>query len=250
MRGWGVNMNTDKIKIDKYMRFDIGHLMDEIDPDHEFTLTDVIYACMNSSVPIKILSELLQCPYIEDYFEELKNGKKDEDYDREILHLELHYGIDKDDEFPDTSHGWSFDGVGKKGDIPQDIIDHYSEEEVQEMRDEGFTQRYAVEFTPICDLADYVIKIGDEAQLIDWDNDSADNSTTIKGKPSINLIEVLYAIFWELSFLGSPEERDEKKEDLLGRVDAYKKASEDGTLKVIDFEEVKEKFKEKYDLDN
>lgn len=227
------------------MKFGLTELMDYVDTEHEFTLRDILCACMNSSVPIEVLGKLLQCPYIEEYYDEMDKGKKDDD--RDMSYLELTYSIEHDDSDPFTSQGWSFHGMGEEGNIPQDIIDHYSEEEVQKMRDEGFAQSYAVEFTPIYDLADYPIRIDNKVNITSWDK--SDDGYVIKGQPNIRLLEVLYEIFWELSFLGSPEERDEKKEDLVKRCDDFEKAKEDGTLKYVDLEEVKEKFSKKYDLD-
>ena len=237
----------DKIKITEDMEFDFQDLMEEIDLTHEFTLKDVLEACMNSVIPIDILSDLLQCPYIEDYYKEMSKEKTDEV--RDILYLQLSYAIDQDDDAEYTSHGWTFDGVGEAGLIPQDLLDNCTEEEIKRMREDGYTQKYALEFTPISDLVGYTIKISDEIKIINWNDKASDEVTTIKGKPSIRLIDALYEIFWELSFLGSPEERDEKGEDLLKRVDEYKKAKEDGTLKLIDFEEVKKTLLEKYGTD-
>ena len=234
----------DEIKITKDMKFELYNLMSYVDAEHEFTLRDVLCACKNSIVPMSLLEELLQCPYIEDYYNEMDKGEKDND--RAMKYLELGYTIEHDDD-PSVSQGWSFYGMGEEGDIPQDIIDHYSEEEVQKMRDEGFAQSYAVEFTPIYDLADYVIKIGNKIHITDWQD--LDDKRVIKGQPLIRLIDVLYEIFWELSSLGGPEDRDEKKEKLRQRLDSYEKDKEGGTLKFVDFEEVKAKFNKKYDLD-
>ena len=236
----------NEIKITKDMGFSVHDLMSYVDTTHEFTLRDVLCACMNSPMPMLLLGELLQCPYIVDYYNEMDAGEKAED--KGILYLELSYSIEQDDEDPITTQGWGFHGMGDEGDIPQDIIDNYTEEEVQKMRDEGFAQSYAVEFSPIYDLADYPIRIADKTQVIQWKGFS-DNSYVIKGKPQIRLIEVLHEIFWELSFLGSPTERDEEKELLGQRVDGYEKAKKDGTLKYVDFEEVKKQLKKNYDLD-
>jgi len=242
----------NKIKITKDMKFGLTDLMDYVDTEFEFTLRDVISACMDSDIPIDILGVLLQCPYIEDYYKEMnkdsKAGDSDSDSGSDILHLELSYGIEQDDSDPFVSQGWSFSGIGKEGEIPQDIINHYSEEEVQKMRDDGYTESFAVEFTPVFKLADYIIKIDNKVIITQW-NKSECKDIKLKGQPYIRLIEVLYEIFWELSFLGSPEERDEKCERLGQSVDDYEQAKKDGTLKYVDFEEVKANFAKKYDLD-
>jgi len=235
----------DKIKITKDMKFGLIDLMNYIDVDHEFTLRDILIACKDSSIPMETLGELLQCPYIEEYYNEMDKGKEG---DRDMLHLELGYGIEQDDEDPFICHGWSFYGVGEEGYISQDIIDHYSEEEVQKMRDEGYRETYAVELSPIYELADYPIKINNEIDVTVY-NDTPVKQQPLKGKPEIRLMEVLYEIFWELSFMGSTTDRDEAKDNLCKRIDEYEQAKGDGTLEYIDFEEVKDKLTKKYDKD-
>lgn len=231
----------NKLKINKDMKFDFYHLMEDIDTNHEFTLRDVLCACMDSCIPIDILSQILRCSYIKDYYEEMSKGTKSSDSD--IIYLELSHQIGLDSDNNTVDLGWIFDGVGEKGLIPKDILDNYSKEDIQKFRDEGYTQRYALEFSPVYELADYSIKIRDEIQISDWDK--FENNSIIKGKPNVKLIDALYGILWELSFLGSPKERDEKKEDLDQRV----KRLEDGTEELLDFEEVKVRLKEKYNID-
>ena len=54
----------DKIKITKDMKFGFFDLMEYVDTECEFTLRDVICACMDSDIPIEVLEAILQCPYI------------------------------------------------------------------------------------------------------------------------------------------------------------------------------------------
>ena len=114
------------------------------------------------------------------------------------------------------------------------------------MKDDGFTQTYAVEFTPIYELADCPIKIRNKIYIVDWGKDELkEQPDPIKGTPLIRLIDLLYEIFWELSFLGSPKKRDEEKAELGRRVKSIK----DGTIEFLDWEEVKSRLKEKHNID-
>ena len=219
---------TDMIKIDSNLRFDFFDLMTDVDPDHEFTLRDVLEACKNSKIPIEILEEIIQCRYLKEYFEEADKEDDDNEPDDEPMEcLELYWIGDSDtyDRIQNMSHQWGFHGVGQKGVIPKDILEHSTEEEIQEMKDNGFRQAYAIEFTPVYQMADLPIKISKEMQITDWDKSYGDGMCkTIEFRPSISLIEVLYSIFWEISFCGSPEQRDDKMKSLGEALEEYKKS--------------------------
>jgi len=245
------------LKINKNLRFNYTDLMEVIDPNHKFTLKDVLRACVSSKIPMNILKSILQCDYIEDYWKELNSKKFKNDGDIEYLQLSWVSSIDEFQGVVDSGHSWEFSGIGKEGVIPQDIVDNFPKKEIERMKKENYTQSYAIEFTPIYKLAGLPIQIKNSINVEDWRGiREAKNkkkfydkmNTALDVQPSITLIEVLYWILWELSFCGSPEQRDEKKEDITSRVDEYKKAKEDGTLDqiMVPWEDVKKKLMDKF----
>lgn len=234
----------DDISINDKLVFGFEHLMLPVNFDNEFTLRDVLRACVNSKIPMDVLCPILHCSYIPQYWAEAEDKPFDED-DRDIEYLEIYWWGSKSTWEGKREDGstWSFHGMGREGEIPQDIIDHYDEKEIAKLREEGYRQAYAVEFTPIYNLADYPIKLSNKLHITDYDADPRDNmDMDVDMTPSITLIELLYGIFWELSFLGSPEERDEKNEDLMQRVQDIK----DGKVEMIPWEDVKERLKDKF----
>ena len=63
----------DGIKITKDLKIDFDDLMLRVDFSHEFTLRDVLRACVHSEIPIEILQAMLRCNYIEDYWKEAES---------------------------------------------------------------------------------------------------------------------------------------------------------------------------------
>jgi hypothetical protein len=192
--------------------------MTDVDIDSEFTMRDIIAICDNSKVPIEILSHIVQCPWLQEMIDESKkdNPEKDDDDPERMEYLELYWIGDKDtyEGKVSTGHQWAFHGMGLAGVIPSDVKQHSSEEEVQKLIDEEWRQAYAIEFSPVNTLMDYVIKIRREMHITDWDKKGDDMGNVVDFCPSITLIEVLYSVFWELSFMGSPKDRDQKTEEI------------------------------------
>jgi hypothetical protein len=243
------------IKITKSLKFDLWDLMKQVDPDYNFTLRDVLNACMRSKIPIEQLQEMLQCRYIEDYWKEMKSRKFKDDKDRDLEYLELAWtgDIHEFDGRIDCGSSWDFYGVGKEGCIPEDLLKWSTKKEIAQMKKDGYRQSYAIEFSPMYTLANYPIKICKELRVEDWRDykkkikKKEDLWKTIDIQPSITLMELLYWIFWELSFCGSPEQRDGKLEDIGNTVEELKKAEEEGRLEevTVPWEEVKEKLENK-----
>jgi len=75
---------------------------------------------------------------------------------------------------------------------------------------------YGVSFTPMANIVDLPIKLEKEVKVFE-------NYKEIgKAYVECTLLEILDAIYWEISFHGSPEEAEEMFDDLKGRVDEIK----------------------------
>jgi len=232
----------ETIKITKKLQFDFD-LMLTVDFEHEFTLRDLLKAVYNSKIPDDSLIRILRCPYIYDYF--IESESKPFENDSDIEYLEVYYCVIKDTFEGKREDGscWGFHGVGKEGVVPQDLIENSSEEEVNKMIEEGYRQTFAVEFSPMYKLADYPIRLGKEICFTDYDAKPEDMlDRNIDVSPSITLMELLYWVFWELSFLGSPKRREEQGEELKRRCDDVKS----GKAKMIPWETVKKQLQDKF----
>lgn len=228
----------DNIKITPELEFDFKDLMEVVDTTQPFTLMDLFSVCKNSKIPQDILTQILQCDY-HAFCEEAESQPFQDKGD--IEHLELVYTGERNDDDYGDSTGWIFDGVGKEGVVSKDVP-----YDPNEPIPPGWRQRYAIELSPLYELSGYQVKIAKRIWIDDWkgmeerskgkkktkeDYDSLRKE--IEVQPSITLIELLYNVFWELSFFGSPECRDEQKADLKRTIAEYEQSKADGTLEII-----------------
>ena len=238
----------NKIKITKNYRIEYADLMKEVDSSQEFTLRDILNACYNSNTNILTLSTILHCSYICDYWDEM-NSKPFEN-NGEIDYLEVYWWGTKQTYEGKREDGnmWSFHGIGKLGYVPEDVLKYGK---LNKKEKKNYRQAMAVEFSPMYALADLPIRISKKLHISDYDveiKSGKDIDTEIDFQPSIKLIELLYAIFWELSFAGSPEQRDDKIDGLKKQVDEIKKASKEGRLDeiTVPHEQVKKMMAKKF----
>lgn len=227
------------IKITKNLKFGFEDLMRKVDVDYEFTLRDVINSVVNSKVPLVFLKEMLHCNHLEEYQIEMKSKRFKGDANIEYLEV---YWLGHRDELTDNSF-WHFHGVGPEGFVLDS--EHHSLEELDKLREKGYRQNWAIEFSPMYELANYPIKVSKEMMIDDWSKDNIDDKK-IDFKPSITLIELLYTIFWEISFFGNPTKRIKVKETLDKSSKEIDEAIKNGTIDnmTVSLEELKAKWAE------
>jgi hypothetical protein len=159
-----------------------------------------------------------------------KSSKKDSEV--EYLELYLEATCDKDGD----SIGWGFHGMGYKGKISKDI--RFLAKEWDDKKKKEYRENYAIEFTPIYKLASLPIKMRPYIQVTDYND--ASKQEIINLTPSITLIELLEAVFQELSTVGNPKQRDAQLKDIREKVKKIKKS------KPMSHEKVKKDLLEKF----
>lgn len=243
----------DKIIIDEDVDLDYSDLGKKVDFSVPFTLRTILnMVCFSSYIPLDTMQRMLCCPFLFEYLEEAqKQEKNPRDGMEKIEYLEVYWEGDKmtTKGITDCSSMWSFHGMGEKGYVSEDVKEHmFSDGKV----DPEYRTSFAVEFSPINEIADYEIRIRKEMIFEDWDSKEEDKKyVKYPFTPDISLFELLYAIFWELSFAGSPQERDGQMVELKRRVDEIEEAKANGTLDqiMIPWETVKENLRKKFDID-
>ena len=73
---------------------------------------------------------------------------------------------------------------------------------------------YAIEFTPVSLLANKPIKINDTFELRRSMHKDRSMPVIFSYKKPLYFLDIIWAILWEISFLGLPEKRDKEKEKL------------------------------------
>ena len=203
------------IKITKDLKFGYADLMREVDRSQGFTLRDLVCICINSSIPMKVLNDILRCRYIEDYWKEI--NEKSFGNPSNIDYLELYWlGNKSSDDLQDCDF-WGFHGVGKEGVISEDVEKYCN---LTNKQKKEYREAYAVEFSKLYTIADLPIKIKNKLKVncLGFKKNKS-CAKTLDYTPSITLVGLLYAVFYELSFCGSPKERDAKLKDLAKRIE-------------------------------
>ncbi|MFA5312796.1 MAG: hypothetical protein WC375_05655 [Methanomassiliicoccales archaeon] len=229
-------MSENKVKLYANLKIQLSDLMKIVDCMVEPTLRDILSIIKNSDIPMETWGCLLRCNYIQEYIDEVEKHLFKND--GEIEYLELYWGASKCDEYKDGDGSWwGFHGVGKLGVIPQDLIDSGFDKDLGE----DFRQGYAIEMSPLYSLSEYPIKIAREICITNFDNGCKDN--VVQVRPSITVLEFFYYVLWELSYFGSPSERNAQAAELASRVQEIKEDLSSGNIKLIGNEEAKKKFK-------
>ena len=105
--------------------------------------------------------------------------------------------------------------------------------------DKGDVINWSFGFSPLQNWKHHIIKLNHE-YVIDkynfdgpkWDSVYKGREILFKGEKEFTLYDILDGFFFELSFYGSPENRDEKSKDLERVHDAY----ENGELELVEFD--------------
>jgi hypothetical protein len=78
----------------------------------------------------------------------------------------------------------------------------------------GIPNKYGLDFLELSDIIDIPIRLNDKFEIYD-NNDYED--PIINAKKQFTVIEVFWAIIWELTFYGTPKERNATREELIVR---------------------------------
>jgi hypothetical protein len=74
--------------------------------------------------------------------------------------------------------------------------------------------RYAIEFTPVNELADLPIVINEKYEITREIDGPPWHEPVLSSKKPFYLLDVIWALLWEISFVGSPGQRDAKWKEL------------------------------------
>lgn len=100
----------------------------------------------------------------------------------------------------------------------------------------GKGTRYAIDFSPINTLSELPVKLKKTIKIEDAREKNYPSPVLVEAEKTFKLSDILYGIFWELSFLGSPEDRDA----LTDRINQQMENIKNGTAKTIPWDEEKD----------
>jgi len=166
--------------------------------------------------------EFIECSWVAEqfdyalFYEKHKDDKDDKGSAMSVLDRDLH--VPTEDDKNDISiyidvHGWGPNTPGEDEVFPEDyeIPTHTS---------------YGIEFTPLNRLAHLPLKLNRSVEMRDR-NEMGDEDPLVEGQMYFNTFDVVGAILSEISFCGSPENRDAKWQGIVDDVDEAKRQLEE-----------------------
>lgn len=197
--------------------------------DEDVTLGDIFAFVEKHEVLTDFIRFYSWCNHIDAFHKAAKIpvGKKDE-FEEKLWHLEIY-------RHAEGSFGNYFDLVPSfhgVGEVDSQTAQHYRDN----FKEPPVSSNYGIELSPMNELVDLPVV--------------ANKKIEAQGKEvnaNYSLLDILDAIYWEISFFGGPEEAGNMREDLSEQVKEIKESIDSGDYKK--FSSVDEMLKS-FDLDD
>lgn len=170
--------------------------------------------------------EYIECSWVAEqfdyalFYEKHKDDKDEEGTVMSQMDMDLKLHKPTKDDKNDVSiyidvHGWGLY-------VPTDGEEEYYEEDYEPPTHTS----YAIEFTPLNRLAHLPLRLNKSIEIRDR-NELGDEDPVVEGVMYFNTFDVVGAILSEISFCGTPEDRDEKWQGIVDDIDEAKRRDDD-----------------------
>jgi hypothetical protein len=213
----------------------VADLMAPVEIAEDFTLGDLCRIINHfEDIDIETFSTLLHCP-LEPLLEECLRPRDTSSLPKSDLHYirlfwECEYDACTQDRSPSASSlALSVDGIG-------DIWEEYQPggRFYEEGRDAAHCNRYGIELAPLYTLRDLPLRIDPIMTVRPSPTQKASHPSLDIPAPGVTVLQLIHALFWELSFFGTPEQRDAAGEELGQQVKRIKAGEE----RLIPYEDI------------
>tara|TARA_Y100000034_G_scaffold136330_1_gene212235 strand:+ start:8791 stop:9609 length:819 start_codon:yes stop_codon:yes gene_type:complete len=183
------------------------------------TLNDIFCIVARNEELKTFLKHYSKCRLINDYHERALDPPEDTSG---LKYLEIGWEcrlwkVDEDN--PDLELWTDVCGRGPK-----------ESEDMPDVADEAGDIRYGIDLTPVNKLAGLPIVLNQEVYINVMDGDKTE---ALPARREFTLLDVLDALYWEISFFGSEEDKVDAKERLSETADEIAKQMEDGIAQPI-----------------
>lgn len=205
--------STVREYVDRPIRFIYHELRTVCHIEPDVTLGDIIRLVANNPALVLLIGEFSWCNVAAFAKELEKSCVKPSD----LKWIEISRGIKINDRY------------GDHGEYPGDIVDF-----IDVLGRDDSETRWALDFTPVNEIAHLLVRLAPTVILRNYRNIKDGVVEEISGETNYSLLEVLTEIFYEISFHGSPADRDEVSAEVLNMV----KQIESGETRTVPLEEV------------
>jgi hypothetical protein len=230
-------MREKKLRLHPGYKLQVTDFMEEVELAEDFTLGDLCQVVRGfNEMDIEMFSALLQCP-LELFIEECLQPCPDDDKS-DLHYIRLSWSCEYDrlteTRWPPSTSLWlHIDGIG---DTWEDCKPGGRFHE--EGKDYACCNQYAIEMTPLHQLGHLPLRIDPVMTVRPSLTHGTPHEPLEIPAPGVTLLQLIYHVFWELSFFGTPEKRDTKHKELrelIQRIEA-------GEEKLIPFGDVWREF--------
>lgn len=223
-------------------------LSDSCEIDDGVTLRDIFAIVERYPTLVSFIKGYSKCFHIDDFHKAVKEDlhathetfdfEEDNNYVIDYLEVYKFWHVTNYKGKNSFSINEEFHGIG-----------HYIKD--TEYRKIGDKEHISVSYSPMNEIAHYEVKINPKVTIFEpFDSKklaSAEERTLIEGETYFTLLEFLNAIYYDISFVGGPDERKAFLEELQERVDDIKS----GKAELIPMDEVFEDLEdEDWDWDD
>lgn len=200
------------------------HLRDGVEIAEGVTLRDLFRIVSQYKLLKLFISQYSWCRALEEFHAQAEEPMRDEEKDKlEYLEIYWHASVHKWKKETSFDVSVGFHGIGKP-------------ERPEDAGPDGKCH-YSVSYSPMYELADLPLKLNTDLKIWGPWEGKPPQKVIFEGKKDYCLLDVLDAIYWDISFMGGPQDNQEFIDEMKGRVDDIKL----GIAKAIPAEEV---FKE------
>lgn len=210
--------------------FTFDHLMTPCTIGEDVTLGD-IFKMVEADEGTKIFMSMYSwCRAIDEFHKAALSHAVNENDGLKYLKIGSGIEVYEDKDYSTISDSMDFYGFGPTS---EDTLKYYKEVGKEPPENET----YGLGFSSMSELANLPVKIGECRLSIFGKNENG-----IDAKRTYTLLQILDAIYWEISFYGGPKEAADMKEELCRRVDEVKS----GNAKTIPFEDVMKELEDTF----
>lgn len=215
-------------------------LSDSCEIDSGVTLKDIFAIVERYPSLVSFIRDYSKCFHIDEFHEAAKEPQVEkEEFDHIIDYLEVYkfWHVNEYKKKISFSINEEFHGIG-----------HYIKD--TEHRKAGDAERFSMSYSPMNEIAHYEVRLNSNVSLYSPYNHKApkrsEERLLIEGETYFTLLEVLNAIYYDISFVGGPEDNKAFLEKMRERVDEIK----DGTAELIPMDELFDDIDDEEDEDD
>lgn len=197
----------DRILLNKDYKMRLQDLMSPIEIADDFTLGDLcLIITQFDELDLEDFSKIIQWP-IAGFLIECLDLEKEACSDLHYLRLTWQYSYEKG-ETPWGSMRLEVDAIGEIWDDYQPGGQFY-----EEGKDYSNCNHWGISFSPLYEMKNLPIRI-EPKMLLYRELEYPMTEENYFPAPDVTLLDLIYSLFWEFSFYGGPEQRDEISFDL------------------------------------